>query len=171
MDPGVWHDTLDRLTEAALPFTPADTASQVARAAHRFGLRVAAPPQALALLLDHAVSVPRPVRDLIRPGAWPLRLAKPCLPKLFRLRRLLADPDPPVAAQDQRQHEAGSALAANTAPPHHSTNPARHGVRLLTHRWLWCFCSAITSGAIAACRREPCEVSCRSDVDPASAHY
>jgi hypothetical protein len=91
-----WHDTLDRLTEAALPFTPADTAGQVTEAAHnRFGMGVATPLQALALLHDEAAYAPSPARD-VTTTAWDLAadVRKSLSARLSRLRRLIAGLDP-----------------------------------------------------------------------------
>jgi len=91
-----WHETLDRLAEAALPFTPADTAGQVAEAAHnRFGNRVATPLQALAQLHDEAAYAPAPARDLTT-AAWRLaRDVRTALStKVGRLRRAIATLDP-----------------------------------------------------------------------------
>jgi len=93
---GAWHDTLDRLTEAALRFTPADTAGQVTEAAGtRFGVRVATPLQALALLHDEAAYARPPARDVAN-AAWGLatEVRKALSTKLSRLRRLLVTLDP-----------------------------------------------------------------------------
>lgn len=91
-----WHDTLDRLTEAALPFTPADTAGQVAQAAHgRFGVRVANPLQALAQLHDEAAYAASAARDA-HTAAWRLAgdVRTTLSRKLGRMRRTLAGLDP-----------------------------------------------------------------------------
>lgn len=92
-----WHDTLDRLAEAALPFTPADTAGQVAEAAHgRFGVRVANPLQALAQLHDEAAYAAPHTHNITTAAAWRLAGDVRCAlaRKLGRMRRALAGLDP-----------------------------------------------------------------------------
>jgi hypothetical protein len=66
-----WRDTLDRLAEAGLDVTPADTSGEVVAAArHRFGDRVALPVQRLARLYDEAAFAHPTLTEPAAEAAW-----------------------------------------------------------------------------------------------------
>ncbi|HEX6685126.1 MAG TPA: transglutaminase-like domain-containing protein [Candidatus Limnocylindrales bacterium] len=92
-----WHDTLDRLTEAALPFDPSDTTGQVTLAArNRFGTQVANPLRDLGLLHDEAAYSAPPGRADLATPAWRLaaQVRGALSARLTRSRRAAARLDP-----------------------------------------------------------------------------
>jgi hypothetical protein len=101
-----WRDTLDRLGEAAVPSTSADTVGDtVASAGGRFGASVATPLLALAQLHDEAAYSPFLRRELA-PQAWHLatQVRKALVARMPLRRRAMALLDPrPLTVSRRRQ--------------------------------------------------------------------